>query len=87
MSWKRSNVIILKKPNKVDYYSHKSYRPISLTPHLGKVLEKIILDKLQYYYNVNTCFSSSQHGFTKKRSTTTALKQIVNTAIEYKTLG
>lgn len=70
--WKTSNLIILRKPNKPDPMNHKSYRPICLFPVLGKLLEKIITARLAFNFNTN------QHGFTKHKSTITALNDLIN---------
>ncbi|GFO28007.1 RNA-directed DNA polymerase from [Plakobranchus ocellatus] len=51
-----------------------SYRPISLTSHLGKVLETIINKRLTYHLEANNLISDTQAGFRKDRQT---LDQIV----------
>ena len=45
-AWKTANVVpIFKKGSKT---SPENYRPVSLTSHLGKLLEKIIRKKLEW---------------------------------------
>jgi hypothetical protein len=44
--WRSSYTVVLRKPK--DYGIVKAYRPISLFNILGKVLEKIIQDRLTY---------------------------------------
>ena len=66
--WKTSIIIpILKqgKPRK----DIASYRPIALTSHVSKVMEKIILNRLSYYCDKNNVIPSNQAGFKKGRST------------------
>ena len=41
--WKLAKVVIIGKPNKSDYSSLNSFRPISLVSNLAKLLEKIVL--------------------------------------------
>lgn len=79
--WKVVFVKIIPKPNKTDYTTAKSYRPISLTPNISKILEKIIRDKIYSMITLN----HKQHGFVKGKSTTSALKQITNKIVEKKT--
>ena len=40
--WKESTVIFIPKPGKTDYNTPKSFRPISLSNYLLKVLEKLL---------------------------------------------
>ena len=46
-----------------------SYRPISLTSHLGKTLETIINNRLVYHLESKNLISNSQAGFRKGRQT------------------
>jgi ribonuclease HI len=43
--WKTANCVILPKPGKPDYSLPRAYRPISLLPCLGKILERIVADR------------------------------------------
>ena len=43
--WKMENRIYLKKPDKEHYHQENSYPPISLSNTLGKMFERIILQK------------------------------------------
>lgn len=51
----------------------ENYRPISLLPVCGKVLDKIITNRLLMYLEKNKILENTQFGFRKKRSTTDAL--------------
>ena len=71
--WKQANVIpIHKKNSKQDV---KNYRPISLLPICGKILEKIIFDKLYNYVFSNNLINDRQSGFRKNDST---IKQLLS---------
>ena len=74
-SWKIAKVIVLAKPGRDNYKNPSSFRPISLLPVFGKVLEKIILNRLVTMPNCRW-FSDSQHGFRKGKSTVTALEDL-----------
>ncbi len=42
--WRRSKVMFIPKPGKDDYTKAKSFRPITLTSHVFKTMEKVILN-------------------------------------------
>jgi len=47
--FKTSTTIVIFKPNKVSYDSPKLFRPIVLLNTLGKLIEKVISDRLQFH--------------------------------------
>ena len=69
--WKMANVTPIFK--KGDKSVALNYRPISLTSVAGKILEKIIRDKLVKFLENNNIISDTQHGFRNKRSCLTNL--------------
>ena len=72
-SWKKGNVIpIHKKNSKQDI---KNYRPISLLPICGKVLENIIFDDLYNHIFSNNLITDRQSGFRKNDYT---IKQLIS---------
>ncbi|UYV75265.1 hypothetical protein LAZ67_12003163 [Cordylochernes scorpioides] len=83
-SWKHSVLKIITKPQKADYEAINSYRPISLTSNFSKIFETIIKNKILNYYNHNNLLSHRQHGFTKRKSTITALDKITETILKHK---
>ena len=46
----------------------KNYRPVSLTSHIIKIFERIIVKKLVQYLERNNLLNNGQHGFRKERS-------------------
>lgn len=46
----------------------KNYRPITLTSHLIKVFERVVVRKLVDYMESRTLFNNTQHGFRRGRS-------------------
>lgn len=82
--WKTSVVLVLPKPNREDYNLTSSYRPISLTSHLSKLLERIINTSLMNYLETNNILDDAQHGFRKGKSTISALNEIVSTVKQSK---
>ena len=67
-SWKVGAVVPIVKPGKPKS-DISSYRPITLLPCLGKVLERVIQRRLQYFVDENSLLSASQYGFCKGAST------------------
>ena len=72
--WKKAIVIPILKPDS-DSSEPKSYRPISLTSVLGKLLEKILNKRLIWYLESNRIFTDSQYGFRKNRSILQAIQK------------
>lgn len=82
--WKKSQLIVFTKPGKSDYTIPSSYRPISLISTLSKIFEGLIHSRLQGHLDENSILSPNQHGFTRNRSTSTALSGITDGIIEAK---
>ena len=55
-----------------------NYRPIALTSHLGKLMEKMIVSHLNYYLEYIFPPHKYQTGFRKQKSTTDALNKLTN---------
>ena len=67
-----------------------NYRPIALLPIFGKVLEKILFNQLNSFFETNNLFSRSQYGFRKQSSTIDAVQELVDfmsTCLEEKQVG
>ena len=73
--WKEAIIIPVLKPGK-DPKSPNSYRPISLTCCLGKLIEKMVSNRLMWYLEKNNLLSEAQMGFRKHRSTIDNLVQL-----------
>ena len=58
--WKQENKIFLKTPGKDSYHDPKSYRPISLTNILGKILERIIFNKILHHLESTNFFEGKK---------------------------
>ena len=57
----------------IDVRQPDSYRSISLTSVICNVLERIIVDQVQTFAQINKLFSPCQHGFVAGRSTVSNL--------------
>jgi len=65
-------MIIIPKPNKLSYDSPKSFRPIVLLNTLGKLIKKVIGERIQFHIASNDFIHLSQLGGLKFKSTTDA---------------
>ncbi|KAG8263868.1 hypothetical protein J6590_108258 [Homalodisca vitripennis] len=63
---------------KGDKMNLNNYRPIALVPVISKLIETIVKNQLEYYFEYNNLISSSQYGFRKNLSTVKAVDNIVS---------
>jgi len=70
--FKISNTIVIPKPNKKSYDSPKSFRPIVLLNTMGKLIEKVIGERLQFHSVSNDFIYPSQLGGLKFKLTINA---------------
>ncbi|GFW60001.1 RNA-directed DNA polymerase from mobile element jockey [Trichonephila clavipes] len=78
IAWKTATVIPILKPGK-DPTQAESFRPIALLSILGKVAEKIILNRLYHHVETNNILIPEQHGFRPDLSTTHQLLRVMET--------
>ena len=74
--WKKALVIPI--PKSGDLKKVENYRPISLLPLPGKILEKLIHTQLSFHLEENEILSNNQFGFRKQRNTCHAISQLLN---------
>ncbi|KAF8662340.1 hypothetical protein AX14_007089 [Amanita brunnescens Koide BX004] len=67
--FKQSVSVIIPKPKKTDYTLPKSYRPIALLNTLGKLLTKIIANRLQFDAAAHSLLHQGQCGGVQKHAT------------------
>ena len=80
--FKESISVIIPKPKKADYSMPKSYRPIALLNTLGKLLTKIIANRLQFDAAAHRLLHEGQCGGVQKHATIDAglaLLDFINT--------
>uniref|UniRef100_A0A3B3QY49 Reverse transcriptase domain-containing protein n=1 Tax=Paramormyrops kingsleyae TaxID=1676925 RepID=A0A3B3QY49_9TELE len=68
---------LIKKPN-LDTSILSNYRPISKLPFLSKVLEKLVLQQLQFFLDIHGILEPFQSGFKALHSTESALLKVFN---------
>lgn len=80
--WKKGRLVLLQKPGK-PLDNPSAYRPICLLDGCGKLLEKLIAERLRGHLINEYAIADNQYGFRRGRSTLDALghlKRIVSTA-------
>lgn len=66
-AWKEAQVSAIPKQGKPKK-DPKSYRPISLTPHISKVYERLVKNRFEYFLEKNRLLPTCQSGFRRGRS-------------------
>ncbi|CAB0027969.1 unnamed protein product [Trichogramma brassicae] len=79
--WKRQRLVLLPKPGKPPD-EPSSYRPLCMLDTAGKILERIICDRLEAFTERPGGLSELQYGFRKGRSTIDAIEDVVSAARE-----
>ena len=59
--WKKANIVPIHK--KGDTQTLDSYRPVSLLPICGKILERLLFNEMFNFFIENKLISSNQSGF------------------------
>jgi len=67
-SWKEAIIVTIRKPGK-DHSKTINYRPIALTSHIGKIMKRMINERLMYYIEKRGLVTRYQSGFRRGRST------------------
>ena len=75
--WNKQNVCFIKKTGKPNYLDPGSYRPISLSSNIGKILEKVLELRLRVYCKNHKILDTPQEGFCPNRSTTRYLFKLL----------
>ena len=76
--WMESNVILLQKAGKPNYYEVGFFRPISISSYVGKLLESILKCRLLNFFDERDDLTSNQHGFRKFHSTATYMVEMIS---------
>lgn len=77
--WKKQKLVLLRKGEK-PLGEPSSYRPICLLDTMGKLFERLILQRLEKHIEIDGGLSQRQFGFRRGRSTVDAIKGVVDTA-------
>ncbi|GBM61482.1 hypothetical protein AVEN_163876-1 [Araneus ventricosus] len=70
------NILLFQKGGK-DQWLSSSYRPVSLLPTIGKVLEKLLTQRLTYHLESTNSLNDRLHGFREGKSVDTAINELL----------
>lgn len=79
--WKRSIILPIVKPGKEGLSEVHKYRPISLINVGGKLLEKLLIDRINHHLHTNKLLNKNQFGFTPQKSTVDAAMAVKRHAL------
>lgn len=85
-AWKISQIKPLLKPGKAPT-SLQNFRPIALSSCLGKILDKMVQVRIQWFLENNSILPECMSGFRKNRSTTDSVIDLVTFVEQQKALG
>lgn len=71
--WKEAIIVPIPKKGKDQKKKPQNYRPINLLSCIGKLLERMVNNRLQTYLEQNNLLSPTQTGFRQHRATTDIL--------------
>ena len=74
----KSMTVAITKPGKEHSNDASKYRPISLLNVAGKLLEKLLIDRILHHMYKNKLLNNSQFGFTTQVGTTEAVMEANN---------
>ena len=75
--WSKAEVIFLRKSGKKSYAIPGSYRPISISSYIGKLIEKIIANRIQKFLTLLGLHDPDQEGFMDSRNTIRYLNRLI----------
>ncbi|KAA5555975.1 hypothetical protein F3G54_32290, partial [Pseudomonas aeruginosa] len=78
-SWKTARLVLLRKPGK-PAEDPAGHRPLCLLDCYGKLLESLILGRIEKQLVQSDCLQDSQYGFRKGRSTVDAANKLLEIA-------
>jgi hypothetical protein len=70
--WKRAKLVPITKPGKENNEDVSKFRPVSLLNTGRKVLEKVLINRINHYVYSHDFMNTNQYGFTPQRSTINA---------------
>ena len=74
--WKHSVIIPIIKPGKEEVNDVSKNRPISIVNIGGKLLERLMIDRILFHIYSNNLFNDNQYGSNPQRGTADAAKEV-----------
>jgi hypothetical protein len=74
--WKRAKLIPITKTGKENSDEVSKFRPISLLNVGGKVLEKVLINRINHHFFSHAFMNAHQYGFTPQKGTIDAAMEV-----------
>ena len=74
--WKTAKILMIEKPGREADPDPTKYRPISLLNTEGKILEKLLIERIMHHFNRTEALNENQFGFTPQENTVDAAMQL-----------
>lgn len=84
--WKTAKIILFPKAGK-PINDVNSYRPISLLSNISKIIERVIIDRLNQHIITEKVIPEEQFGFIKEHSTIHQISRITESILKYKNIS
>jgi len=85
--WNKSSIVPIIKQGKEDIRDASKYRPISLLKVVGKVLDKLMINRILHHVHSSAGLNSNQYGFMSQSGTveaTVAVKEFIGETLNHK---
>ena len=82
--WKESYITFIKKADKASYICPGAYRPLAISPYIGKILERILEKRIRDFCCLNNTIDEAQEGFLPEKNTTRYLYKMMSCLHEVK---
>ena len=82
--WKDSFITFIKKSDKPSYMCPGAYRPLAISPYIGKILERILDKRLRHFCGLENIIDEAQEGFLPEKNTTRYLYKMMSCLHEVK---
>ena len=82
--WKESFITFIKKSDKPSYLCPGAYRPLAISPYIGKILERILEKRLRDFCGLENILDEAQEGFLPDKNTTRYLYKMMSCLHEVK---
>ena len=79
---KQSVIDPLLKKSGLDFENMKNYRPVNNLVFFSKLIERVVLKRLNHHMETNKLLNDKQFGYKKYHSTETMMLGIVNEALK-----
>lgn len=79
-TWKTARLVLLHKGPGKPILDHSSYRPLCMLDSVGKLLERLLLTRLNEHLDATGQRSENQYGFRRGRSTEDAIGRVIEIA-------